>query len=92
MATCVSNPFRGTIYPDTPEGKKMISEMVAGLADEEKFNTKQENTVEFHDNLEEVFNQFCFGNFLHAIPVAHDDNVVVTQTANLLTELNLCPT
>ena len=77
--------------PGTPEGKQIISKMVAGLADEEKINMKQENIVEFRDNIENAVNHF-FGNALHTILVAHDDNGVATQTENLLIEPNLCPT
>ena len=43
----------------------MISKMVVGLADEEKFDMKQENIIEFRNNLEEAVNQFCFVNVLN---------------------------
>ena len=60
MAACVSNPYRGAIDPCAIEGKKMISKMIAGLADEDKFDLKKENVMEFKDHLEEAVNTFCY--------------------------------
>ena len=92
MAAHIANPHRGNLDPDAAEGKKMITKMITGLPEDDKFDMKQENTIEFRDNLEEAANQFCFGNVLHAIPVAHDAGGNIAQTTNLLTEPNLCST
>ena len=59
MAAFISNPYRGAIDPDAAEEKKMISKMTAGLEDEDKFDMKQENIIEFKDNLEEAVNTYC---------------------------------
>ena len=79
MATNVSNLFRSTIDLDTPEGKKMISKMVAGLADEEQFDMKREIIVEFRNNLEEAVNRLYLGNDLYVIPITRDNNRVVLK-------------
>jgi len=52
---------------------------------------KQENVIEFKDNLEEAVNTYCFGSIVYAIPIEHDDAGVVVSTANLLTEPHLVP-
>ena len=91
MAAYISNPYRGAIDPDTIEGKKMISKMVKGLADEDKFDLKKENIMEFKDHLEETVNTFCYGPVIYLIPVQFDVTGAVTRTANLLTEPNSCP-
>ena len=69
----------------------MILKMTAGLADEDKFDLKQENMMEFKDDLEEAVNTFCHGNVVCAIPINYDTKETVTRTANLLTEPNSCP-
>ena len=51
MDTYVLSGFHSTIELDTPEDKNMIIKMVASLADNEQFNIKQENIIEFCDNL-----------------------------------------
>ena len=58
MAAFISNPYRGAIDPDTAEGKKMIQNMTTGLEESDKFDMKQENVVEFKDNLEEAVNTY----------------------------------
>ena len=92
MTAYIANPCRGVINLDTSEGKKMISNIIAGLSNEDNFDMKQENIIEFRDNMKEAANQFCFGSILYSIPISHDDYGNITQTANLLTEPNLCPT
>ena len=91
MAAYILNLYCGTIDPDTIEGKKMISKMVKGLVDKDKFNLKKENTMEFKDHLEEAVNTFSYGPVIYSIPVQFDTMGVVTRTANLLMELNSYP-
>ena len=91
MAAFISNPYRGAIDPDTAEGKKMISKMTAGLEDEDKFDMKQENIIEFKDNLEEAVNTYCYGSVVCAIPINYDNAGAVVTTGNLLTEPHLVP-
>ena len=88
MAAYISNLYHGTIDPDTIKGKKMISKMVAGLADKDKCNLKKENIIEFKDHLEEAVNIFCYRPMVYLIPVQFDTTGAVTRTANLPTELN----
>lgn len=88
MAASISNPCRGNVDPDTMEGKKMIAKMTAGLAEEDKFDLKKENIIEFKDNLEEAANAFCCGCVMHAIPTEHDDEGNILNAANLLAETN----
>ena len=88
MAAFILNPCRGAINPDTIEGKKMIAKMTADLAEEDRFDMKRENIVEFKDNLEEAVNVFCYGCAMHAIPIKHNENGDIAETANLLTETN----
>ena len=49
MAAYISNQYCGAIYPI--QRKKMISKIVVDLADEDKFNLKMENIIEFKDYL-----------------------------------------
>ena len=90
-ATNKTYPCRGEIDPNTIEGKKMIGKMIGGLAEEDKFDLKNENIVEFKDTLEEAVNNFCYGSAAHVVPVEHDEDGTLIQTANLITEPNLCP-
>ena len=85
MAACISNPCRGAIDPDVIEGKKMIGKMIEGLAEEDKFDLKNEKIVEFKDNLEEAVNAFFCRSVVRAIPLVHDENGNFAHAANLLT-------
>ena len=90
MAAYISNPYRGAIDPDTMKGKKIIAKMTAGLSEEDKFDIKRENIIEFKDNLEEAVNVFYYGCVVYAVPIEHDEDGNITETANLLTETNQC--
>ena len=91
MAVYISNPYRRAIDPDTIEGKKMISEMVKGLVDEDKLNLKKENIMEFKDYFKEAVNIFCYGPVVYSIPMQFNATRVMTRTANMLTEPNSWP-
>ena len=91
MATHISNPHRGEIDPNAIEWKKMIGKMIGWLAEEDEFDLKNENIVEFKAKLEEAVNNFCYGSAAHAIPVEHDEDSTLIQIANIITEPNLCP-
>ena len=68
----------------------MIAKITVGLAEEDKFDMKRENIVEFKDNLEEAVNIFCYGYVVYAVPIEHGEDGNITETANLLTETNQC--
>lgn len=91
MTVFISNPYRGAIDPDIVEGKKMISKMTAGLEEKDKFDMKQENIIEFRDNLEESVNMYCYESVVYAIPIEHNNNGDMVAIANLLTEPNSVP-
>ena len=65
--------------------------MTAGLEEKDKFDMKQENIIEFRDNLEEAVNTYCYGSVVYAIPIEHNNNGDVVAIANLLTEPNSVP-
>ena len=91
IAAYISNLYRGAIDSNTIEGKKMISKMVKGLADEDKYDLKKENIMELKDYLEEAVNTFCYRPVIYSIPVQFNATGVVIRTTNLLTEPNSCP-
>ena len=88
MAAYILNPYYRAIDSDIIEGKKMISKMVKGLADEDKFNLKKENIMEFKDHLKEAANTFCYGPVIYLIPAQFNATGAMIRTANLLTEPN----
>ena len=63
--------------------------MITVLSQDDKFDMKQENIIEFRDDLEEAANQFFFGNVLHAIPVVRDAAGNIAENTNLFTKPNL---
>ena len=65
--------------------------MIVGIDEEDKFDIKQSNIIEFKDRVEEVKNTFCYGSVLHTIPITYYDDGDVTEIANLLSEPHLCP-
>ena len=85
MDACVSNPYRGAIDPDEIEGKKIIGKMIEGLSEEDKFDLKNENIVEFKDSLEEDSSDFCYGSVECAIWSMIN---MVTLTTQLTLSLN----
>ena len=66
----------------------MITKMTAGLAEEDKFNMKRENIVEFKNNLEKAVNIFCYRCVIYTIPIEYDNESNIIETANLLIETN----
>ena len=63
--------------------------MIADLDDNDKFDIKQENMIEFKDNLEEAVNRYYHGSVVCATLIEHNDAGAVVTTGNLLTELHI---
>ena len=63
----ISNLHQSKIDPNTIEEKKMIAKIIAGLVKDDKFDLKQENIIDFKDNLEEAVNVFCYSCVAHTI-------------------------
>ena len=90
MVALMSNLYRGIINPDDANGKKIIIQMTASLADEDKFDLKQENVFDFKENLKEAVNTYYYSIVINTILIEYNNQGNMLETANLLTEPYLC--
>ena len=84
-------PLRGgAIDSDSAEGNEFISQMTTDLDEDDKFYLKQENAVDFKENLEETGSEFCYDSIAHSIPSSHGTEGSAPETNDLLNKPNEC--
>ena len=82
----MANPYRGNIDVSTDRGFKLWDKATKGLPDKEKYDLSQAKIKNFKAALDEACNTFHWGTIIQAVPLTHDAEGNVTQSANLLTQ------
>ena len=87
----MANPYRADIDVNTVEGRKLWNKATGGLPVDERYDLSQEGIADFKEALDEANNEFAFGTVLNAIPISHNGDETVNETASLLAEPNRVP-
>jgi len=84
----MANPYRADIDINTAEGRKLWNKATEGLDLDNCYDLSQEKIHDFKEALDKANSKFAWGGVINAIPLSHDAQGQVLETASLLAEPN----